>query len=317
VSRRSSGVDFAASTPRITLWLLASLLPLRVDLHALVRPSGRFLTVAVPFPDGSALSAPTIARLLAGVPTAYRPAWVVGPTGRGVRVAVIYGGSRGTLPASHPPSGNGRVAPADAFALGSSSDDPDRIGSGAACGQLVWEAAPAATIIPIRVSEGGLETSATQLEAGLRSALEEEAEVVNLNLASLRSGAVAPLYAAIEELRRRGSIVVASAFPPGQRGDPGAFENAIGVEAGAVPGPLTYWWRHNAEVQCVAFGAPPGREQGRSQRSGAGANSYAAARIAGIVALCCELEPRAGLELTREWLARNAAPVHAQVDRRW
>jgi hypothetical protein len=269
-----------------------------------VRPSGRFLTVAVPFPDGSALSAPTIARLLAGVPTAYRPAWVVGPTGRGVRVAVVDAVWNRRQAASPPRRGSGPVAP---------PDDPDHIGNGTACAQLVWEAAPAAQIIPIPVSEDGLETSATQLQAGLRSALEQEVEVVNLNLASLRSGAVAPLYAAIEELRRRGSIVVASAFRPGQRGDPGAFENAIGVEAGHVPGPFTYWWRRDAEVQCVACGAPPGRDQGRAQRSGAGANSYAAARIAGIVALCCELEPRAGLELTREWLARHASAAR-QLD---
>src|SRR2546428_4332479 len=257
--------------------------------------------MAAPFSDESGLSGPIIARLLAGsVPTAYRPAWTAGPTGRGVRVAVIDAVWQRPPAAAPTRSGSARVAPLD---------DPDQVGNGTACGQLVWEAAPAAQIIPIRVSEDGRETSATQLQAALRSALKQEVEVVNLNLASLRSDTVAPLYAVIEELRRRGCIVVAAAFRPGQRGDPGVFENAIGVEAGAVPGPLTYWWRREAEVQCVACGAPPGRDQGRSQRSGIGANSYAAARIAGIVALHCELDPRAGLELTREWLARHAYPA--------
>src|SRR5574338_1364936 len=141
-------------------------------------------------------------------------------SGRGVRVAVVAGAWRRNLIHPRVQPGIGLVDPGDDLRLHNSPDAHDRIGHGTRCAQIVLDIAPEAHVVPIRIFGHRLEPSVEQVVAGLRSALDQNVAVVSMSLATLRPDAIRPLYAACEDLCAQAVILVAAAFPPGERGYP-------------------------------------------------------------------------------------------------
>ena len=223
-------------------------------------------------------------------------------TGRGVRVGVIDSGWDRTLPDPRVLPGVGLTDPADDFALLRTDDDHDRLGHGTACADLVLRLAPASTIVPIRVFGGQLETSPAALRAGIDWAAEHSIHLVNLSLGTTLEHERAPLLAACERARRRGTLIVAAA--PNAHTYPAAFEGVIGVEAGDFASPWDFRHRPGAIIECAASGKDQrlrwlgGREEVMS------GPSFAAPHITGIVALILERHPGATLEEVREVLGR-------------
>jgi hypothetical protein len=109
----------------------------------------------------------------------------------------------------------GLTDPDDDFALLRTDDDNDRLGHGTACADLILRLAPAASIVPIRVFGGQLETSPAALRAGIEWAAEQAIPLVNLSLGTTLEHERAPLLAACERARRGGMLIVASAPTPG------------------------------------------------------------------------------------------------------
>jgi subtilisin family serine protease len=226
-------------------------------------------------------------------------------TGRGVRVGVIDTGWDRTLSDPRILPGVGLTDPADDFALLRTDDDHDRLGHGTACADLILRLAPAATIVPIRVFGGQLETSPAALRAGIDWAAEQSIPLVNLSLGTTLEHERAPLLAACERARRRGMLIVASA--PDAVTYPAAFDEVIGVEAGAFASPWDFHHRPGGAIECTAAGQDQrlrwlgGREEVMS------GPSFAAPHITGIVALILERHPGASLEEVRGWLERLGA----------
>ena len=229
-------------------------------------------------------------------------------TGRGVRIGVIDTGWDRTLADRRILRGVGLTDPDDDFALLRTDDDRDRLGHGTACADLVLRLAPAATIVPIRVFGGQLETSPAALRAGIDWAAEQSISLVNLSLGTALEHERAPLLAACERARRGGMLIVAAAPNGGPATFPAAFDQVIGVAAGDFPSPWEFRHRPGAVAECTAAG----RNQrlrwlggGEEVMSG---SSFAAPHITGIVALILERHPRATLEEVRGWLGRLAGP---------
>jgi subtilisin family serine protease len=225
-------------------------------------------------------------------------------TGRGVRIGVIDTGWDRTLPDPRVLPGVGLTDPDDDFALLRSDDDHDRLGHGTACADLVLRLAPAASIVPIRVFGGQLETSPAALRAGIDWAAEQSIPLVNLSLGTTLEHERAPLLAACERARRGGMLIVASAPNAGAATYPAAFDEVIGVDAGDFASPWEFRHRAGAVVECTAAGMDQrlrwlgGREEVMS------GTSFAAPHITGIVALILERRPGAGLEEVRETLGK-------------
>lgn len=225
-------------------------------------------------------------------------------TGRGVRVGVIDTGWDRTLADPRILPGVGLTDPADDFALLRTDDDHDRLGHGTACADLILRLAPAATIVPIRVFGGQLETSPAALRAGINWAAEQSIPLVNLSLGTTLEHERAPLLAACERARRGGMLIVAAA--PNAHTYPAAFDEVIGVDAGDFPSPWDFRHHPGAVVECTAAGRDQrvrwlaGREEVMS------GPSFAAPHITGIVALILERHPGAGVEEVREVLGRLA-----------
>lgn len=253
-------------------------------------------------------------------PPAPRPAWVDealgSPTGEGVRVGVIDSGWDRTLGDPRVVPGVGLVDPADELALGRDDDDHDRNGHGTACADLILRIAPQAEIVPIRVFGHELETSPSVLQAGLRWAVEQELDVVNVSLGTLLEETLRPLYAICEAARRQGTLIVAAGHNASDWSYPAIFENVIGVAAGRFDSVFDYQYRPDDAMECVAWGVEArvlDLGGGRVTRSG---TSFAAPNIAGIVTLIRHRHPRATIEEVREMLAKFAlgepAPASAE-----
>lgn len=229
-------------------------------------------------------------------------------TGCGVRVGVVDTGWDRTLSDPRILPGVGLTDPDDDFALLRTHDDHDRLGHGTACAELVLRLSPAATIVPIRVFGGQLETSPAALRAGIDWAAEQSIPLVNLSLGTTLEHERAPLLAACERARRGGMLIVASAPNAGPTTYPAAFDDVIGVDAGDFPSPWDFRHRAGAVVECTAAAKHQrlrwlgGREEVMS------GPSFAAPHITGIVALILERHPGASLEEVRGWLGRLAGP---------
>lgn len=246
-----------------------------------------------------------------------RPAWsahILGDArGRDVRVGVVDSGWDRDVSEPRVRPGVAFVGPVHPFTVGFSTDAADRIGHGTACADLILRLAPEAQIVPIRIFGTKLESTPEILHAALEWALTQELDVLNLSLSTDVERAVAPLYAACEALRRRGTVVVAAARSKDFAGYPAMFENVISVGVERFFSPYVFHFHDGAAVECSAWGTTQWVRWlgGRFLRKEG--SSFAAANMAGVVALLREASPGATLEKIRELLRECAVPVRPEV----
>lgn len=202
--------------------------------------------------------------------------------------------------------GAGFVDPSDELALLQTSDDHDRLGQGTACAYLVLAIAPDARVVPLRIFGGDDETSPSVFQAALLWALEQKLDVVCITAGTQVEATLHPMYAACEKARRSGTVLVAAGHPENDWSYPSIFENVIGVSSGRFPTPFDYRYHPDHACECEA----PGEDQAVRWLGGekvtVSGTMYAAANLAGIVALLRERHPGAPLEQIRELLRRLA-----------
>lgn len=237
------------------------------------------------------------------------PAWVretLGwPTGRGVRVGVIGSGYDNDLPDPRVVPGVSFVDPSDDFEELRTSDDHDRTGQGTACARLVLRMAPHAQVVPIRVFGEESESSPGTLRSALAWAVEQNLDVVCVAAFTEMRETIHPLYAVCEQGRRNGMIFVAPCKPDFEETYPAIFEPVIGVECGRFESPFDFRYRPEAAYEVEAWGAGEIVGLGGVRQEVYG-SEYAAAVVAGIVAVLRERYPGAPVERIRELLQQYA-----------
>lgn len=147
------------------------------------------------------------------------------PRPEAVRVAVI---DSGVHPA-HPHVDAARLLPGVGIGRDGkvvAGDTLDRLGHGTAVTAAIQEKAPGAWIVPVRVFEDRLATTATALVAAIDWCAGAGVDLVNLSL-----GTANPAHAQrlVEAVERAGIPVVAPVEAGGQPCWPGAGDGAIGV----------------------------------------------------------------------------------------
>jgi membrane-anchored mycosin MYCP len=246
--------------------------------------------------------------------------------GAGVVVAVVDSG----VNPGHPQLA-GAVAPGlDALDTGGDGR-LDCVGHGTAVASIVAArphpgtafrgVAPAATIMPVRVSEridgAGSDTarvaSTPALAAALRQAVDRGARVVNLSLTTDRDDAA--LREAVRYARSRDVLLVAAAGNRYDAGNPrpypAGYDGVIGVGAIQPDGTRAAQSQVGDFVDLVA----PGTEVTAAAHNGGHARytgtSFAAAYVAGTAALIRQYHPRLTEAQVAQRLVATADPVAA------
>lgn len=182
--------------------------------------------------------------------------------------------------------------------------EPDALGHGTAVAKLVREACPSARLLDAQVFGRHSATSAQLVAAGVRWAVDEGADLCVLSL-GLRSDR-AVLAEACAAAVAAGVTLVASAPARGGPVWPAAYPGVVRVSGDARCGIGQISWFGG---DCTAeYGACPGAavEAGRQPTGGA---SYAAARLAGLLAAAlAAAEWRRG-ESAHAWLRAAACYV--------
>ncbi len=234
------------------------------------------------------------------------PATFAGRTGQGVRVAVIDSG----IASGHPhvgPVGPGVWIRPD----GLHSDASDALGHGTAVAAAIREKAPDAELIPVRVFDRTLATTASALCDAIVWSASEGVRLINLSLGTRNPAHRLLLEAAIATAEASGSIVVAALAWEGEPCLPGSLPGAIGVLA-AHDCPRDALQLDSA-LGRVLYASPfPRPIPGVPVESNLSGVSFAVANATGLLACLVEGEPgvRSATGL-RDLIAFRASPAAA------
>lgn len=236
------------------------------------------------------------------------PAWA-GATGAGVRVCVVDSGVERDHPLIGPIEGAFTVAGTAEDRLEIVPDtEGDTYGHGTACASIIRRTAPECSVTSMRVL-GGLFGSGHVLLAGLRWAVEQQFDVINLSLSTTKEQFSEVLHRLSDSAFFANSIVVASAHNMPVESFPWRFCSVISVGSHNEPDHSTYYANPSPPVEFFAPGnkIPVGWVGGGE--SVCTGNSFATPFISGLCALIRSRYPEARPYQVKSLLYLAAANV--------
>jgi subtilisin len=215
-----------------------------------------------------------------------------GSTGAGVRVCILDSG----VDASHPQVG--AVASSVALVAGADGEpevvpdeEGDACGHGTACAGIVRALAPDCELHSVRVLGAGFTGSGPVLLAGLRHAVEQGYEVVNMSLSTTKRQFAEMLHELADQAYFRRTVLVASAHNMPVESFPWRFSSVVSVGSHEERDPLAFYYNPEPPVEFFARGvgvevAWPGG--GTLRCTG---NSFATPHISAVCALVLGKHP--------------------------
>jgi subtilisin len=219
--------------------------------------------------------------------------WALGgSTGKGVRVCILDSG----VEAAHPLVGevDGAVAfhRTDDDEIEVEEDtEGDLCGHGTACAGIVRAIAPECSLFSARVLGAGFKGSGPVLLGGLRWAVEQGFDVINMSLSTTKRHFAGLLHELADSAYFRRTVLVASAHNMPVESYPWRFSSVISVGSHEEPDPLTFFYNPSPPVEFFARGV--GVEiawlgGGKILSTG---NSFATPHMSGICALALSKHP--------------------------
>jgi len=215
-----------------------------------------------------------------------------GSTGKGIRVCILDSGIEG----DHPMVGElaGAVAvevgPDDEITVADDAEG-DLCGHGTACAGIVRALAPDCELYSVRVLGAGFTGSGSALLGGLRYAVEQGYEVINMSLSTTKSQFAGLLHEVADRAYFKRTVLVASAHNMPVESYPWRFSSVISVGSHEETGADTFYYNPNPPVEFFARGVDVevawlGRTKARST-----GNSFATPHMSGICALILGKHP--------------------------
>jgi subtilisin family serine protease len=178
-----------------------------------------------------------------------------GSTGAGVRVCILDSG----VEVGHPAVGE--LAGAVAIEVDEEGethavpdDEGDLCGHGTACAGIVHALAPEAELYSVRVLGAGFKGSGKKLLAGLRYAVEEGYDVVNMSLSTTKRDLGDILHEIADKAYFAKTVLVASAHNMPVESYPWRFSSVISVGSHEEEDPLVYYANPDPPVEFFARG---------------------------------------------------------------
>jgi subtilisin family serine protease len=213
-------------------------------------------------------------------------------TGKGVRVCILDSGVQG----DHPLVGglDGAVAvevTPDNEVEVVDDVEGDLCGHGTACAGIVRSLAPECSIFSVRVLGAGFTGSGTALLGGLRWAVEQGFDVINMSLSTTKSQFAGMLHEVADTAYFRRTVLVASAHNMPVESYPWRFSSVISVGSHEEDDPLTYFYNPNPPVEFFARGVDVEVAWLGGTKARSTGNSFATPHISGICALILGKHP--------------------------
>jgi subtilisin family serine protease len=215
-----------------------------------------------------------------------------GSTGKGVRVCILDSG----IESGHPRVGevDGSVAfhrLEDGEFEVQEDGEGDLCGHGTACAGIVRQLAPECSLFSARVLGAGFKGSGPVLLAGLRWAVEQGFDVINMSLSTTKRQFAELLHELADRAYFNNTVLVASAHNMPVESYPWRFSSVISVGSHEEPDPMTFFYNPSPPVEFFARGV--GVEiawlgGGTILSTG---NSFATPHMSGICALVLSKHP--------------------------
>jgi subtilisin len=178
-----------------------------------------------------------------------------GSTGKDVRVCILDSG----VEAGHPLIGG--IDGAVAFRRGEDDEieveedtEGDLCGHGTACAGIVRSLAPECKLFSARVLGAGFKGSGPVLLAGLRWAVEQRFDVINMSLSTTKRQFAGLLHELADSAYFRRTVLVASAHNMPVESYPWRFSSVISVGSHEEADPLTFFYNPSPPVEFFARG---------------------------------------------------------------
>ncbi len=215
-----------------------------------------------------------------------------GSTGKGARVCILDSG----VEASHPLVGG--LDGAEAISFGENEGlivtkdaEGDLSGHGTACAGIVRSLAPECSLSSVRVLGAGYTGTGGVLLAGLRYAVEQGFDVINMSLSTTKKPFAGVLHELADSAYFQRTVLVASAHNMPVESYPWRFSSVISVGSHEESDPLTFFYNPTPPVEFFGRGVNvevPWRGGRVVTVSG---NSFATPHLSGICALVLAKHP--------------------------
>lgn len=213
-------------------------------------------------------------------------------TGRGVRVAILDTG----VDESHPDL-TGKVSSYDLVRSGGSfackpAKGTDQVGHGTACAWIIKQMAPESEVHSVKIIGGHAGGSNAELIEGMRWAIEQKMDVVNISAGTLDRKSRDRISDLADQAYYGGVTIVAAANNnPRLKAYPAMLSSVVAVDAQAIKDKLTVRYRLQNPTEVEADGIyveVPGNDGKPKYYTG---TSFACPRVSAIVARLLSVHP--------------------------
>jgi subtilisin family serine protease len=215
-----------------------------------------------------------------------------GATGAGVRVCVLDSG----VEADHPLVGEVQQSIAisldgEQVVVDEDDKEGDLCGHGTACAGVIRALAPECELTSVRVLGAGFTGSGLILLEGLRWAIDQNYDVINMSLSTTKQKFASLLHELADSAYFRRTMLVASAHNMPVESYPWRFSSVISVGSHEEHDPYAYYYNPAPPVEFFARGVDVEVAWNGGGRLVCTGNSFATPHIAGIAALVLSKHP--------------------------
>ena len=219
--------------------------------------------------------------------------WALGgSTGAGIRVCILDSG----VQPDHPLVGalEGAVAlrkTEDGEIVVEDDTEGDLCGHGTACAGIVRSLAPDCRLFSVRVLGAGFKGSGSVLLEGLRGAIGQGFDVINMSLSTTKKQFSGLLHELADSAYFRRTVLVASAHNMPVESYPWRFSSVISVGSHEEADPLTFFYNPAPPVEFFARGVNVEVAWIGGARIRSSGNSFATPHMSGICTLILAKHP--------------------------
>jgi subtilisin len=215
-----------------------------------------------------------------------------GAAGAGTRVCILDSG----VEADHPTVGG--LESAVAISLGddeevvvTEDEEGDLSGHGTACAGIVRSLAPECSLSSVRVLGAGFTGTGGVLLAGLRYAVEQGFDVINMSLSTTKKPFASVLHELADSAYFKRTVLVASAHNMPVESYPWRFSSVISVGSHEEPDPFTFFYNPTPPVEFFGRGVNVEVAWLGGRTVTVSGNSFATPHLSGICALIMSKHP--------------------------